>query len=225
MQNIESHLQALREILIPAANPANAAPMSAYMKGLFPFLGLKKPERASLSKEWIQIAVKRQARLYPTIAHRLWEMPEREYQYIALDLISKSSRFWQEDLITLCEELIVEKSWWDTVDLLAASILGKYFLKHPELLEEKTRAWSASSNLWLNRTAILVQLKFKSQTREDLLLSVIRAHCHSKEFFIQKSIGWVLREYARTNPEWVLKTCESLPLAALSKREALKHIG
>lgn len=225
MQNIEKHLQALREILIPTANPANSAPMSAYMKGRFSFLGIKKPELASLSKEWIQIAIKTQDRPYPTIARRLWEMPEREYQYIALDLIRKSSRFWQEDLITLCEDLIVQKSWWDTVDLLAASILGKYFLKHPELLEEKTQVWSASSNLWLNRTAILVQLKFKSQTREDLLLSVIQAHYHSKEFFIQKSIGWVLREYARTNPEWVLKTCESLPLAALSKREALKHIG
>lgn len=108
--------------------------------------------------------------------------------------------------------------------MLASKFLGNYYRNHPTLLEIKIREWSSSDNMWLNRTAILVQLKYKESTRLDLLEHAILPHIDSTEFFIQKAIGWALRELAKTNKIWVMQFVESHTLKPLSRREALKHM-
>jgi 3-methyladenine DNA glycosylase AlkD len=143
------HLQALKAILIPAANIVNAAAMGNYMKNKFPFLGIKKPEREKLTKEWIKISSQQYGNQYVSLVKSLWELSEREYQYVALVMLAKSKKYWDDQLITLCENLITQKSWWDTVDILATKILGNYFLLHPDQLETKVMKWAASDNLWL----------------------------------------------------------------------------
>jgi len=193
------------------------------MKNKFLFLGIKKPKRAELTKQFLTEVAKSHGSKYPEVVLALWEMPEREFQYVAMDLLWKVKRHWQTEHVWLCERLIMSKSWWDTVDFLAVRALGEYLKDKPELLREKMSEWTRSRNLWLNRTAILVQLKYKSKTNKDWLLQAIEPHVQSKEFFHQKAIGWALREYAYTDLAWVKSTCEALPLSNLSIREALKH--
>ena len=218
-----NHIEEIMLVLANQADPVIAEPMAAYMKNKFPFLGIKKPKREVLVKPMIADLVKSDGKYYQEHVMELWELPEREYQYVAIDLLWKVRKHWSEEHVTFCEGLVISKSWWDTVDFLAVCALGSYLMDKPDVLQEKVYEWTASPNMWLNRTAILVQLKYKEMTDTNLLLHAIEVHMHSKEFFHQKAIGWALREYAYTDPGRVKAVCDTLPLSNLSRREALKY--
>jgi len=155
----------------------------------------------------------------------LWNEPEREFQYAALFLLEKNTKKLTSEHIELAEKLIITKSWWDTVDYLAANIVGTILKKQPKLISTYAEKWIHSNNIWLQRTALLFQLKYKKETDELLLYRYIRTCISSKEFFIQKAIGWVLREYSKVDPDSVIRFVESEDLPALSRREALKVIN
>ena len=124
----------------------------------------------------------------------------------------------------LYEELITTKSWWDTVDGLAANQVGEHFQRYPELRGKCTKRWMASGNIWLQRTCLIFQLRYKKQTDFELMKSFIIPLAGSKEFFIRKAIGWALRQYSKFEPARVIDFVESQPMSHLSKKEALKLI-
>lgn len=205
------------------ADPVQAQPMSAYMKHQFPFLGLKKPERKMLESPLVQ-RVKKDKALEHGIIEQLWSASEREFQYLALDLMVAVQPALKPEAMPLLERLIQEKSWWDTVDLIATQLVGPMTLRAPELIEAYIRPWSVSENLWLRRTAILFQLKSKQATDTELLEEIILENCETKEFFLNKAIGWALREYSKTDPDWVAAFLSAHHLAPLSVREAGKYL-
>ncbi len=181
-------------------NELQAEPMRKYMKNLFPFLGIKKPERNKILKQfYLQTGILREE-FNQEFVIKLWERAEREYQYAALDYIEKSLKKLSKENLSLIEYLITTKSWWDTVDMLASKPVGIIAKGHPEVITETIDGWAYGDQLWLRRSAILFQLKYKHQTNEELLYRYIEQNADSKEFFIQKVIGWVLREYSKTNP-------------------------
>ncbi|RNB85976.1 DNA alkylation repair protein [Brevibacillus fluminis] len=212
----------LQNFLFPFQNSSESAPMSAYMRNLFPFLGIKTPKRAELLRAFLKENGKPAADELEAVVRELWALPEREYQYIALALLEKQSKALPRDAIGLFENLIADKSWWDTVDVLAAHLVGAYFRQHPEQIPVYIEKWLSSDNLWLRRTAILFQLSYKGATDLPLLFQIIDRCLPSDEFFIQKAIGWALREYTKTDPAPVLAFLESRQLPPLSRREALK---
>jgi 3-methyladenine DNA glycosylase AlkD len=207
------------------ANGENAFWMKKYMKEKFEFLGIKKPERAELQKEFFATNGVPSTSALPKISMNLFELEHREFQYFALDLLHQSAKNWDEGIVEIIEDLIITKSWWDTVDLLAGKLAGKYFLQNPEKIPSHISKWNTSNNFWLVRASILFQLNYKEKTNQELLFSCILPHVGSNEFFIQKAIGWALRQYARTNPKDVLTFVETQQMKPLSKREALKHFG
>jgi 3-methyladenine DNA glycosylase AlkD len=120
--------------------------------------------------------------------------------------------------------MLTHKSWWDSVDSINSNVIGKYFIKFPELLENTTHKWNNASNIWLQRMSILFQLPYKEKTNTQLLEKYIVNCIDTNEFFVNKAIGWALRAYAYTNKKWVIKFVKDHPqLSNLSKREALKH--
>ncbi|MFT6151359.1 MAG: 3-methyladenine DNA glycosylase AlkD [Flavobacteriales bacterium] len=121
--------------------------------------------------------------------------------------------------------MITNKSWWDTVDLITTNLVGNYFKLFPEQIIPITKIWMESDNIWLQRTCLIFQLKYKEEIDTDLLTDYILQLKDTKEFFINKAIGWILREYTRTNPEWVIDFVNKHELSNLSKREALKLIS
>lgn len=205
------------------ADAEKSKSMSAYMKDLFPFLGLPKPVLSALIKPYMK-AGRKQEPFDWNFVFLCWEKPYREAQYVAVGYImEKMNRLVREDIDKL-KRLITEKSWWETVDSLDAAC-GALVEKHPEL-KETMREWSRSDNLWLRRTAINFQQRFKENTDTSLLAEIIENNLNSKEFFINKAIGWSLREYSKTDAEWVrafLSKNES-GLASLSKKEASKYL-
>jgi 3-methyladenine DNA glycosylase AlkD len=204
------------------ANQQTAQPMEAYMRHQFPFLGIKLPERVALTKQlWKTYQIEIEAFTFEDI-FALWALSEREFQYIAMDLLNMRKKKFAKSDIVFIEQLIVTKSWWDTVDLLAGSIAGAYFVQYPHQISSVIERWISSENIWLKRSAILFQLKYKQKTNPELLFHLIRCCTDSREFFIQKAIGWALREYAKTQPDYVKQFVSETKLAPLSKREALK---
>ncbi|WP_416828566.1 DNA alkylation repair protein [Ectobacillus polymachus] len=217
-------VQALQLHYDPYRNTENAEYMKRYMKNQFPFLGVRAPERKELLKSFLSTRPKPLAAELPIIIRSLWGLPEREFTYIALDILEKNKKCLDSSFLPLLEEMIITNSWWDTVDYIASRLIGPIFSAHPDLIESFIHEWMHSENIWLQRTCILFQLKYKEKTNETLLFSIIEKLTDQKEFFIQKAIGWALREYAKTNEASVLQFVKTHSLAPLSKREALKHI-
>ncbi|TMU84132.1 DNA alkylation repair protein [Bacillus sp. BHET2] len=204
-------------------NSENQEAMEAYMRNQFQFYGIRTPERNALLRDFLKENGKPPIEELPDIVRSLWSLPQRECQYIALALIGKHSRNLTKEHLPLLEELIVTKSWWDTIDHIGPHHVGEIYQSEED--DTYLEKWVHSSDMWLNRIAILYQLKYKEKTDEDRLFRYILMHNQSKEFFIQKAIGWALREYSKTNPEAVMRFIESEELSPLSKREGLKHVN
>lgn len=201
----------------------DAPPMEAYMKNQFTFLGIRAGERKKLVAAYLKENGAPQDLLEFTIA--LFAEEEREFQYVAIDLLSRYGKKQPSEAIKVYEQLIVTKSWWDTVDGLAGTVVSNHFKLYLELIPTYNEAWINGDNIWLARTAILFQLKYKEKTDVDLLFFNCEKWLASKEFFIQKAIGWALRQYAKVDSGAVRQFVNSHSLAPLSRREALKHIG
>lgn len=221
---MNSYLQPIAEELYSIANADKAVAMKAYMKNQFEFLGIQTPERREICKAYIkQYPVKSLLEL-DAIVRELWLLPQREFQYFGIELIKASFKIWDSSIIVLIEDCITSKSWWDTVDPLASDCCGRYFTIYYERKSEVTSAWNISDNMWLQRSSLLFQKNYKKDTDSRLLANYIINLAQSKEFFIQKAIGWILREYAKTKADWVIEFVQQNALAPLSKREALKHL-
>ncbi len=203
-------------------NEEKAVFMARYMKELFPFLGIGKPERAALQRAYLARAKK--APVDREFVARLWALPEREFQYLATDYLMAAKQGLQAGDIDMLAGLVTAKPWWDTVDALAANVIGHLCAKHKKLVNDYIIPWSAGENIWLARAAILFQLKYKEKTDTDVLGLVIGNTCGTKEFFLNKAIGWALREYSKTDPGWVRAFIGSRRLHPLSVREGSKYV-
>ena len=214
-------LQALFE---QNADPVQAAPMKKYMRDQFEYLGIKTPKNTALQKEfYAQYGLPDLSEL-DQILRDLWALPQREFQYVAGGLLGKFDKQLPSEFIDTIEYLIITKSWWDTVDGLAGGAVGTHFKRFPAVRKKYLARWRKSDNFWLKRTTILFQLSYKRETDFELLCDILRENLGSKEFFINKAIGWSLRQYARIDPQAVRKFVNATPLHPLSRREALKHL-
>jgi 3-methyladenine DNA glycosylase AlkD len=203
-------------------NAERAVKMSAYMRDQFPFLGIPTPRRKELSKRYLKIDKK--SRPDWDFVFRCWEQPEREFQYLAVEYLSKVKTVLAAGDIPNMQKLIISKSWWDTTDGLDV-IVGDIALCYPEV-NETLLEWSKDDNFWLRRVAIDHQLTRKDKTDTALLEQIIMNNFEQTEFFVNKAIGWSLRDYSKTNPGWVKNFIERhrSDLAPLSIREGSKYL-
>jgi 3-methyladenine DNA glycosylase AlkD len=223
--NIENYFLPLRKAFETHADHDAAINMQNYLKGLFPFYGLSSPLRRKLQRNFYAEYGFPAANQLKDIIDYAWQAEQREWQYTGMELADRFARKPDEDQLRLAEFMITHKSWWDSVDMVAAKITGAIFLAHPELITPYTGRWILSDSLWLRRSALLFQLKYKNATNAELLFSYILRCADSPEFFLRKAIGWILREYSKTDPDIVRTFVESHELSSLSRKEALKIIS
>ena len=217
-------IQKIQSIYENYRNLEQAKKMAAYMKNKFPFLGVPSPLRNELNKSLFQELGQVDLINLEPLVLKLWALPEREYQYLAINLISKLKNKLTPSHLEFILELIVDKSWWDTIDALAPNFIGSILGNYPDLQEEYIPIWTKSENIWINRTAILFQLKYKNETNFNLLTHIIDTLKHKNEFFVKKAIGWALREYSKTEPKLVESYIKDANLQALSEKEGLRII-
>ena len=204
------------------ANRNISVGQKAYMRDQFEFFGIKTPLRRKIQKPFLVKQFLPSKEKVMLLVKELWEKPEREYQFFAQELVFKYVKEFEESDIELFEFMIIHKSWWDTVDFIAVKLVGSYLKKYPHKKEFYVDKWLRSNNIWLQRTAIIFQLKYKTEVDTGLLEKSIQFLLNSKEFFINKAIGWMLREYSKTDPVWVKELVNRTALANLSRREALR---
>lgn len=217
---------ALRRAFTEHANEERALGAAAYMRDQFPFFGIDAPTRRRLTREVRQTLGLPLSVL--DVADLCWVDAEREMQYAACDILAQPAvlRSLTPTDIPHLQRLVTMKSWWDTVDVLAPTIIGGILRPYPDLVRDHARAWIESDNIWLQRTAILVQLKYREQTDFDLLTECVLRRASSTEFFVRKGAGWALRQYAYTAPDLVRAFVDqhSHNLSGLTLREARKHL-
>lgn len=204
-------------------NELLAESMSKYMQDKFRFLGVRGATRTEIYKKYFPDARKSKEIDWDFIEN-CWNKEEREFQYVVVYYLKAMQRFLKREDISRLKYLIVTKSWWDTVDLLA-KVVGSLVIRI-EGYDQIMLEWSKDSNIWLKRVAILYQLSLKEKVDEIILDKILVNNLGDSEFFINKAIGWALRDYSKFNPEWVREFIKKNKdnMANLSIREASKYI-
>jgi 3-methyladenine DNA glycosylase AlkD len=214
-------LNELDALLLPAIQADRAPAMRAYMRDQFEFLGIATPDRRAAAKTLLKQYKGASAETLLALVHGLWELPQREYQYVALDLLAMHYRAMQPVHIPALMEFVQRKSWWDTVDGLAAIISDILNGRH-EYMDDAIQ----HGDFWVRRIAILHQLGWREKVDTQRLFNYALSQGHEREFFIQKAIGWALRDYARHSPDTIREflATNKNRLATLTVREAAKHL-
>lgn len=225
---ITALLEAARKGLRALADPVAAPEMQRYMRSEMPYLGVPKPARSGLERRLVAEHPLPDAAALELAVRTLWDEAEyREERYLALSLTGhrRYARWLMPDQVPLYRHWIVDGAWWDYVDEIANRRIGPLLRAQPESLEPTVREWSASEDRWLRRTAIICQLGSKDATDVRLLADCIEPAIGEPDFFLRKGIGWALRQYARTDPDWVRAFVAAHPdLSPLSRREALRRL-
>lgn len=219
----------LRTRLLEAADPARAPAMQAYMKSVMPYMGLASADMRRVSKSVFAGLDYGSADDWRADILDIWRNARfREEYYAAIELAGmRYARSFQTiDALPMYREMIETGAWWDTTDAIAPNLLWDILEAGRDAMRQKMLLWALDDNMWIRRSAILVQLKAKAKMDLDLLYACIEPSIGSKEFFLRKAIGWALRQYARTDPDEVrlYVAANAERLSPLSKREALKHL-
>ena len=204
-------------------NELLAESMSKYMQDKFRFLGVRGATRTEIYKKYFPDARKTKTIDWDFVEN-CWNKEEREFQYVVVYYLKAMQKFLKREDISRLKYLIVTKSWWDTVDLLA-KVVGSLIIRI-EGYDQIMLEWSKDSNIWLRRVAILYQLFLKDKVDKQVLDKILVNNLGDSEFFINKAVGWALRDYSKYNPEWVREFIKKNKenMANLSIREASKYI-
>ncbi|BDZ31067.1 DNA alkylation repair protein [Lactiplantibacillus sp. WILCCON 0030] len=204
------------------SHPENQAAMAAYMRDKFDFLGVKATERRILTRPVIQASKKLDLVELQSWLTFYYGQPVREYQYVAIDLAQANVKRLSPELAAWCRDQISVKAWWDSVD--AWRKVMTLYLVHQDTLTTQGTEFIMTDKMWLQRVGITLQLSLKDQTNQTFLATAIEAQQDNPEFFIQKAIGWALRDYSKTAPGWVANFINQHDLSKLAVREGSKYL-
>ncbi|BDD06386.1 DNA alkylation repair protein [Aureibacter tunicatorum] len=219
-------LNSLRLKYEAASDKKKALQKNQYFRNLFESYGISNPDRRAIDKQvQREINYKLLENDIKTIVKTAYQKKQREWQHFAMEIHFSSRKTWVENDLKTIEFMLVNKSWWDTVDYISSNSLGEFMKKRKEQQVETFKKWRTSYNIWLRRASILFQLKYKEKTDIDMLAKNIIPSLSSNEFFLQKAIGWSLRQYAKTDPNFVSNFVDEHDISGLARREALKHIN
>jgi 3-methyladenine DNA glycosylase AlkD len=220
----------LRSAMSAAGDPVRARSQQAYMKSAMPYYGVSSPELKALLRPLLKGFRPTSREVWEATVRGLWDgATHREERYAAIAFAQHpGAKKWRDpDALGLYEHLVTTGAWWDLVDVVASDLVGPVLLSYRRKTTPLMRDWAVSDDLWLRRAAVISQLKHGADTDLDLLSYAIEVNVDDTSFWLRKAIGWALRQYARTDPEWVRAEVDLLGsrLSGLSRREALKHLG
>ncbi len=219
----------LRTTLAAAGDPEKAAAQQAYMKSALPYYGIAAPDLKRLLRPILGLYRPAGRDEHVATVRALWdEVTHREEWYAAIALARhRAAKEWLDpDAMPLWRHLVVDGAWWDVVDEIAAHLVGETLAVHRGAVTPLIRDWATDDDLWLRRTSVICQLRFKADTDLDLLRRCIDSNIDDPSFWLRKAIGWALRQYAATDPDWVRAEVarHGDRMSGLSRREATKHL-
>jgi 3-methyladenine DNA glycosylase AlkD len=223
-------ISGIRAALTAAGDPEKAVAQQAYMKSEIAYHGISAPELKRVLRPFLADYQPADRDEHEATVRMLWdEVAHREEWYAAIALARhRRARPWLDPAsVPLWRHLTVAGAWWDVVDEIASHLVGETLAGHRAEVTPVLRAWATDDDLWLRRTSVICQLRFKDGTNLDLLRHAIDGNIDDRSFWLRKAIGWALREHAKTDPEWVLAEVarHGDRMSGLSRREAMKHLG
>lgn len=227
MSPAAAFIAAVRAGLAPLADPERAAGQAAYLKTDEPMLGARVPDVRKVARAAAKTAGFTSTEQVIAAARTLWDgSRNREERRAAIGLLHAPvvKQFVNPAVMDLVRHMVTTGAWWDLVDdVVRVQLIVRDHDRAGE--DARMRAWARDENMWVRRYAILHQLQAKTATDTALLADVIDPNLADGEFFIRKAIGWALRDYAKTDPDWVRAFVDDRPdMSALSRREATKHL-
>jgi 3-methyladenine DNA glycosylase AlkD len=229
MDGRQSHsaVDLLTARLLPHIVDGKAAAAQAYMKTTQPFLGVPVPEVRRIARDFARETGAASATDRLALATELFsEATHREHWYAAQEICAAASCRGRLEFLPLYERMVTEGAWWDIVDGCSRRY-GELLRAHPETIGPMMREWSRDANGWKRRQSMICQLHLGEHTDTGLLDDVLAANLDDPWFFIRKALGWALRQYGKTDPDWVRSWVDAhrARMSPLSIREALKHLG
>jgi 3-methyladenine DNA glycosylase AlkD len=224
---IEEVINQLEALFEPFRNAKRAESAQAYLKDQFPFIGMETTIRRNAQKSWLDSLKNIEERTIRwEIIRALWEKEERDYHHVAIDYLNSWPKhyFSPQDAQEL-EWILHTNSWWDSVDSIASNYLGKWAKMYPEKARNTFEKWRYHESFWMQRSCLIYQLKYKDQVDIDYLEDLIQQLNSNKEFFIQKAIGWSLRQLSKFKPDDVIQIIANHPIKGLALREASKYLA
>lgn len=215
----------LQTIFEANQNQENAIKQQAYLKDQFPFLGIAKPIRSKLEKQFVNETKLLNTQDTIKLCFELASLGYREYLYTCqMVLVANYQKFDYQDILLLTKITLADP-WWENTDGFQ-SMLRKWFKQNPDYIRPFIIEFYKDENMWMRRLAIIAQLGLKEQTDFVALKRAIRYNCQDQQFFIQKAIGWALREYSKTNRDQVAGfICDNQQkLSKLAIREGSKYL-
>ena len=218
-----AYYKILKKQMESHADPLKAKKMAAYMKNQFLFYGIPSPKRKALYKDFLK-EEKTQNVVDWVLLDQCFEDEHREFQYFACDYLVALAFYIPFEELDRIKAYIQKGNWWDTTDALD-QVIGKIGLRDTRI-KQAMILWSRSDELWIKRAAIDHQLLYKEKTDTQLLETILLNSLGSNEFFINKAIGWALRQYSKTNPRWVESFIKQhhAALSSLTIKEASKYL-
>jgi 3-methyladenine DNA glycosylase AlkD len=216
-----------RSLLADAGDQERAAQMAAYMKTGMPMYGVPSPARTTIVRTLAREFPATTRSEYDGGVRALWRGTHREEKYLAIAYARSFPRYVTLSSVGMYRMMIIQGAWWDLVDEIATHLVGGVLMNQRERFMPTIERWTTSKDMWLRRTAIISQLRHKDETDVTLLGTACTANLSDTDFFIRKAIGWALREYAKTDPEWVVAYVSNHAdeMSGLTRREATKHLG
>ncbi|MBD5431605.1 MAG: DNA alkylation repair protein [Lactobacillus sp.] len=214
----------IKDGFIQLADPDKAVLLAKYMRNQFEFFGLQAPERKSVYKDFLKNEKKKKV-IDWDLLNKAWNDEHREFQYFVCDYLIAMKKFVDFEDIPNVEKFVRTKQWWDTIDALI-KVYGDVGLRD-ERMNSLMLKWSTDSDFWVRRLSIEHQLLRKEKMNTDLLDKILQNNLSSDEFFINKAIGWALRDYSKTDPNWVKAFIEEHKnqMATLSIKEGSKYLN
>lgn len=215
--------QEIKEAFERLRDKEKAKQMSAYMRDKFKFYGIQTPVRREVYKVMFTVE-KKTGNIDREFLELCWNDEHRELQYVAMDYLIAMRKYLTYKDVAMLEKFVRSRQWWDTIDGLDRIIGGIAFTDGR--INDLMLKWSKDEDFWVRRVAIDHQICRRKDTDVELLEKILVNNFGSDEFFINKAIGWSLRDYSKTNPEWVRKFVEKYRnrMNRLSIREASKYI-
>jgi len=224
--NSQEYVTQVQKTLRDYANPERAQDMKAYLRGQFEFLGIQTPTRRLICKDLPKLP--KDPAFILRVANALWRQPEREYRYVACDVLAKHAKLFATHDLPAFKRLIQKDAWWDTVDSLSGAVGDIVLHETQQGIDAQTvmDAWLIDEDFWVRRSAMIHQLGWRLNTDKQRLSHYALTLSSEKEFFIRKAIGWAFRDYAKWQPEFVRRFMNKSGAAFsnLTVREATKNL-
>lgn len=225
-EQVHPIVSAVRGRFVEAGNPEYAVKMQKYMKSKMEYHGIKTAGQRQITRIIFKENPLSGFEEYQTVIRELWSGKFREERYAAIRLACRYKEYQVMESLPLYRMMIETGAWWDFVDGIAIDLIGKLLADYPERMKEILNQWITDDDVWIRRSALLAQLRFKDRTDKDMLFEFCRTCLHEKIFWIRKAIGWVLREYSKIEPGLVrvFVNQHRHEMSGVTIREAEKYI-